>query len=61
MATIGIVIESEGEKVKETNFGVITAARGGGDVGDRNSTQVILGDGVSGRACYCCIWSQTDV
>ena len=28
MATIGIVIESEGGKVKEANFGVITAAPG---------------------------------
>jgi electron transfer flavoprotein alpha subunit len=30
MATIGVVIETEGGRVKETNFGVVTAARGGG-------------------------------
>jgi electron transfer flavoprotein alpha subunit len=31
MATIGILIETEGGKIKETNFGVLTAARRQGD------------------------------
>ncbi|MFO7715201.1 electron transfer flavoprotein subunit alpha/FixB family protein [Desulfosarcina sp.] len=31
MATIGVLIETEAGKIKETNFGVLTAARGQGD------------------------------
>jgi electron transfer flavoprotein alpha subunit len=41
MANIGIWIETEDGKVKETNFGVITAARGGGD----NTLIALLLDG----------------
>jgi electron transfer flavoprotein alpha subunit len=42
MATIGILIETEGGKVKETNFGVITAAR---DSGNENTLFALLLDG----------------
>jgi electron transfer flavoprotein alpha subunit len=42
MATIGIWIETEGGIVKKTNFGVITAARGGGG---ENTLLALLLDG----------------
>jgi hypothetical protein len=42
MATIGIWVETEGGKVKETNFGVITAARNGGG---ENTLLALLLDG----------------
>jgi electron transfer flavoprotein alpha subunit len=46
MATIGVVIETESGKVKETNFGVVTAARGGG----ANTVLAILLDGSAEEA-----------
>jgi hypothetical protein len=41
MATIGILIETEEGNVKETNFGVLTAARGQGD----NTIVALMMDG----------------
>jgi electron transfer flavoprotein alpha subunit len=41
MATIGVLIETEGGNVKDTNYGVLTAARGQGD----NSIVAIMLDG----------------
>jgi electron transfer flavoprotein alpha subunit len=46
MANIGIVIETEGGQVKDTNFGVVTAARGGGD----NTLYALLLDGSAAKA-----------
>jgi len=46
MATIGVVIETESGRVKETNFGVVTAARGGG----ANTVLAILLDGSAEEA-----------
>jgi hypothetical protein len=41
MATIGILIETEEGNVKDTNFGVLTAARGQGD----NTIVALMMDG----------------
>ena len=41
MAKVGVLIETEGNEVKKTNFGVITAARDGG----RNEVMALLLDG----------------
>jgi electron transfer flavoprotein alpha subunit len=46
MATIGILIETEEGNVKDTNFGVLTAARGQGD----NTIVALMMDGsIGGR------------
>jgi electron transfer flavoprotein alpha subunit len=46
MANIGIVIETEGGLVKDTNFGVVTAARSSGD----NTLYALLLDGPAATA-----------
>jgi electron transfer flavoprotein alpha subunit len=46
MATIGVVVETEGGRIKETNFGVVTAAKGGG----ANTVLALLLDGSAEEA-----------
>jgi electron transfer flavoprotein alpha subunit len=46
MATIGVLIETENDDVKETNFGVLTAARGEGG----NTLVALLLDGSAEKA-----------